>query len=139
MDELNTLLQDVKFADAHWVLLIPSALMALDVLTGFIHAWATGHLKSYRMREGLGRKAGEATVLIIGLLFTAGLNLPNYVMAGFSLYIILMELVSICENLKKMGVKIPKFIERALGEIEEKIQNDSDKDKGGDENGGHSG
>lgn len=136
MDELNVLLQDVRFTDACWVLLIPFALMALDVLTGFVHAWTTGHLKSYRMREGLGRKAGEATVLIIGLLFTAGLNLPNYVMTGFSLYIILMELVSICENLKKMGVKIPKFIERALYGFEEKIQNDT---KDGDDDEGHSG
>ena len=137
MDELNVLLQDVKFTDACWVLLIPFSLMALDVLTGVIHAWSIGHIKSYRMREGLGRKSGEATVLIIGMLFTSGLNLPTYVMAGFSLYIILMELVSICENLKKMGVKIPKFIERALGEIEEKIQNDS-KD-GDDKDGRHSG
>lgn len=126
MGEHHISLSDVQFTNAYWVLLIPFALMALDVLTGVIHAWSIGHLKSYRMREGLGRKAGEVTILVMGLLFTEGFNLPAYIMAGFSLYIVLMELISISENLKKMGVKIPKFIERALGELEEKIQNDSE-------------
>lgn len=125
MDKFNELLSDVQFADAYWVLLIPCALMAIDILTGLVHAWSTGHLKSYRMREGLGRKFGEVSVLVIGLLFTVGLRLPDYIMGGFSLYIILMELLSILENLNKMGVKIPKFVKNALEDIEDKIQNNS--------------
>lgn len=43
---------------------------------------------------------------------------------------IFMELVSICENLRKLGIPIPKFVERALGEIKNKIQNDSGDDGG---------
>lgn len=125
MDIMNIDFTSVQFRNAYWVLLLPCALMAIDVLTGVTHAWATGHLKSYRMREGLGRKAGEISILIIGVLFTVAINLPPYIMAGFSLYIIVMELVSICENLRKLGIKIPKFVERALGEVEEKIQNGS--------------
>ncbi len=133
MDEIHEILKELSFADAYWVLLIPCALMALDVLTGVIQAWSSGHIKSYRMREGLGRKFGEVTILIIGGLFTIGLNIPSYIMAGFSLYIIIMELISLCENLDKMGVKIPKFIKKALGEINEEIQNGSkDEKEGGD-------
>lgn len=125
MDVINIGFSDVQFTNAYWVLFLPCALMALDVLTGITHAWMTGHLKSYRMREGLGRKAGELTILVMGALFTAAISLPQYIMGFFSLYIVVMELVSICENLKKLGIPIPKFVERALGEVEEKIQNGS--------------
>lgn len=130
MDISSIDFSSVEFANAYWVLFLPCALMAVDVLTGVIHAWVTGHLKSYRMREGLGRKAGEMAILVIGVLFTVAFNLPLYIMSFFSLYIIFMELVSICENLRKLGIPIPKFVERALGEIKNKIQNDSDDDGG---------
>ena len=135
MDVMNIDFSDVQFTNAYWVLFLPCALMALDVLTGVTHAWMTGHLKSYRMREGLGRKAGELTILVMGALFTAAISLPPYIMGFFSLYIIVMELVSICENLKKLGIPIPKFIDRALGNIENKIQNGSDTKKEDDANG----
>lgn len=126
MNEISEMLQDVSFQDGGWVLLVPVCLMGIDVLTGVIHAWATGHLKSYRMREGLGRKAGEIAILYVGLLFTIGMNLPKYILPGLSFYIMLMEVVSICENLKKLGVPIPKFLDKALASMNEKIQNDSE-------------
>lgn len=135
MDVMNIDFSDVQFTNAYWVLFLPCALMALDVLTGVTHAWMTGHLKSYRMREGLGRKAGELTILVMGALFTAAISLPPYIMGFFSLYIVVMELVSICENLKKLGIPIPKFVDRALGNIENKIQNGSDTEKEDDADG----
>lgn len=135
MDVMSIDFSDVQFTNAYWVLFLPCALMALDVLTGVTHAWMTGHLKSYRMREGLGRKAGELTILVMGALFTAAISLPPYIMGFFSLYIVVMELVSICENLKKLGIPIPKFVDRALGNIENKIQNGSDTEKEEDANG----
>lgn len=135
MDVMSIDFSDVQFTNAYWVLFLPCALMALDVLTGVTHAWMTGHLKSYRMREGLGRKAGELTILVMGALFTAAISLPPYIMGFFSLYIVVMELVSICENLKKLGIPIPRFVDRALGNIENKIQNGSDTEKEDDANG----
>lgn len=135
MNVMSIDFSDVQFTNAYWVLFLPCALMALDVLTGVTHAWMTGHLKSYRMREGLGRKAGELTILVMGALFTAAISLPPYIMGFFSLYIVVMELVSICENLKKLGIPIPKFVDRALGNIENKIQNGSDTEKEDDADG----
>lgn len=98
--------------------------MIIDFLTGIIHAWATGHLKSYKMREGLMKKFAEISVLAVGVLFECGLGLPSYVLSWFSVYIIFMELVSICENLKKMGMPIPKFIEKAFSSIDKIQQHD---------------
>lgn len=125
MNEITNIFTDVSFHEGGWIMLIPVTLMGIDVLTGVIHAWATGHLKSYKMREGLGRKFGEIMILFIGQLFTAGMNFPFYLLSAFSLYIILMETVSICENLKKLGVPIPKFVDKALTSMNEEIQNGS--------------
>lgn len=123
MDTVTEWISNVRFTTDNWIFLLPCALMALDVLTGVVHAWASGHLKSYRMREGLGRKFGEVSILVIGGLFTQGVGLPVYIFGWFSIYIIVMELISICENLDKLGVPIPRFIKRALGQVNENIQN----------------
>ena len=128
MDEVTNFIDQVSFRDGGWVFLIPCSLMCFDILTGVIHAWATGHLKSYRMREGLGRKAGEVSVLAIGQIFESGLNLPVYILYMFSFYIIIMELISICENLDKMGFPIPAFVKKALASAKNEIQNGSEKD-----------
>lgn len=134
MDEITNILDNVSFQDGGWVLLIPACLMAIDVLTGVVHAWSTGHLKSYKMREGLGRKFGEISILCVGQIFTMGLNIPMYILSFLSIYVMFMETVSICENLKKLGVPIPRFIDKALASMNEQIQNGI-KEKEGDADG----
>jgi phage-related holin len=60
------------------------------------------------------------------------MNLPVYILGFLALYIIFMEVVSIIENLRKMGIKIPKFIDKALAAIDEAIDNNTtggDKDE----------
>ena len=131
MDILE-MLQMFQSTNNYRVLIVPFALMVFDFITGISHAWATGHLKSYRMREGLNKKVGEITMIIIGCLFNWALNVPKYVIYGIVLYVIIMELISICENLDKMGVPIPKFIKKALRNAEYKIQNDDPNKKDGD-------
>ena len=122
MEELKAL-AGIKFADDYWVLLLPCSLMAIDFLTGFINAWLTGHIKSYVMREGLAKKCGEVALLVAGEILTLGLSVPVYIVAGVSIYIILMEIISLFENLEKLGVPIPKFIKRALGNVGEAVNN----------------
>lgn len=123
--EFSDILNKASFRDNYWVIIIPSVLMVLDILTGVIHAWATGHLKSYKMREGLNHKAGELCVLLIGELFTYGMQLPAVFIHAVSGYVIFMELISIIENLDKMGVPMPKFVTSALRNAKDKIDNPS--------------
>lgn len=130
--DISEMLQMFQSTNNYRVLIVPFALMVFDFITGISHAWATGHLKSYRMREGLNKKVGEITMIIIGCLFNWALNVPKYVIYGIVLYVIIMELISICENLDKMGVPIPKFIKKALRNAEYKIQNDDPNKKDGD-------
>lgn len=127
--EFSDILNKASFRDNYWVIIIPSVLMVLDILTGVIHAWATGHLKSYKMREGLNHKAGELCVLLIGELFTYGMQLPAVFINAVSGYVILMELISIIENLDKMGVPMPKFVTSALRNAKDKIDNPSESER----------
>lgn len=122
MNNFTNILDKVKFANEIWVFIIPGVLMAIDILTGSLNAWAKSNFKSFKMREGLVKKCGEITILAIGQLFTVGLVLPTYIMSGISFYIIFMELISICENLQKMGVPIPKFIKKALDDTEKALE-----------------
>lgn len=122
----NDILSNIKFRNEYWMLIIPSVLMVLDILTGVIHAWATGHLKSYKMREGLNHKSGELCVLLVGVILSYGMQLPAIFMIGLSVYIIFMELISIMENLDRMGVKFPKFIRDAFRNAKDKLENSDD-------------
>lgn len=123
MENFNDIVEAIKFRDDAWIFLVPFSLMVFDILTGVIHAWAIGHLKSYRMREGLSRKFAEISVLVIVQIFVYGMNIPKCILSFFSIYVCFMEVVSLCENLKKMGVKLPKFIDKALASMEKQLQN----------------
>lgn len=122
MEDFRKVLESVKFVNEIWVFMIPGILMAVDILTGSLNAWAKRDFKSYKMRQGLVKKCGEVTILGISELFTIGMILPTYIMSGVSFYIIFMELISICENLQKMGVPIPKFIKKALSDTEKALE-----------------
>lgn len=134
MEELKTLISTFNFTNQTWTLITPIVLMAIDILTGVTNAWIKGEIKSSVLRKGLGKKMGEILILAIGELFLFGMSLPVAILNGISLYIIVMELISICENLEKLGVPIPKFIKKALASTEEKINEDSkDKDENKEE------
>ena len=121
MNDMNDALQNLKFSKEFWVVLMPSILMAIDVVTGFVNAWARRIIKSSVMRQGLARKFGELVVIGIAQLFFYAVGMPKYAVVGISTYIIRMELISICENLDKLGVPIPKFIKKALTKAEEQF------------------
>lgn len=140
MEDFRKVLESVKFVNEVWVFMIPGILMAIDILTGSLNAWAKRDFKSFKMRQGLVKKCGEVTILGIGELFTIGMILPTYIMSGISFYIIFMELISICENLQKMGVPIPKFIKKALSDTEKALEDKEsvDSKKEDTDNGGKS-
>jgi len=140
MEDFKKILESVKFVNEVWVFVIPGILMAIDILTGSLNAWAKRDFKSFKMRQGLVKKCGEVTILGIGELFTIGMILPTYIMSGISFYIIFMELISICENLQKMGVPIPKFIKKALSDTEKAFEDKEsvDSKKEDTDNGGNS-
>lgn len=136
MDEINALLEKIHFTSSLWVIAIPIILMTVDIFTGLINAWIKKEVDSSKLRKGLGKKIGEIATLFVGEIFIVGLNVSSMLVSGISIYLIVMELISICENLEKLGVPIPSFIRKALAVTNDNIVNDKPKEDKEEENSG---
>lgn len=117
---------ELNFVNDWAMLLVPCCFIFLDYITGIIKACYKGEFKSSIMRKGLTKKCGEVIIIVCFELLTAFVGLPKYIETFMCLYIILMEFMSIIENLKSMGVKIPSFIDKALTDQSEKMDKGDD-------------
>jgi len=111
-------LSNFHFRNEILELIAPVVMMTIDFLTGTFGAWMMHTFKSQKMRTGLTKKVGEMAILVVGALLSYALRLPPQIMAGISLYIIYMELMSICENAKKMGAPLPGFVSKVLDTVD---------------------
>lgn len=129
MEDIIQVVSQFKFRNELWVLFIPLGLMAIDVLTGIIKAWAHNDFKSAIMRAGLAKKAGEIMILVVGELISYGLMMPDIIMNGISFYIIFMEIMSIMENADELGIPIPKFVRDVINNVDDKLQHGDQKEE----------
>ena len=116
-------LQSFRFRNEWWILVLPISLMAIDVVTGLLKAFVTKTFQSSVLRAGGCKKAGEVAVLGVGELFTCALVLPDYVMIMVSAYIVFMEIMSILENVDKLGVPIPAFVRDVVNNVDDQLYN----------------
>lgn len=114
-------LLNLNFASEAWQVLVPLVLMVLDIITGYYNAWRKKKTKSSKMRDGMGKKIAELAYILIGFLFSHafGLSAVSYFI---SIYIIYMELISVAENCKKLGVKMPDALSEKLDTDEKKTK-----------------
>ena len=129
MEEIYSFVSQFSFRNELWVLFIPLGLMAIDILTGIVKAWAQNDFKSAVMRAGLAKKAEEILILVAGELISFGLMLPDAVMNGVSFYIIFMEGMSILENVDELGIPVPGFIKKVINNVDEQLKHDDLKDE----------
>lgn len=118
---MKYIFEHVHFNSETWRFILPFIMMGIDIVTGLIYAWSSSTFRSAKMRSGLSKKAGEAIILILGELATYGLGLPDEIMTAISVYIIVMELMSVIENLDKLGVPVPSFIRTKINNNGEEI------------------
>ena len=128
---MNNLLE-FKFASTIWQIVLPLVLKVVDIVTGYYNAWKNNEVQSKKMRDGIGKKIAELTYILIGFLFAEAFNVAP-ISQFVSIYIIYMELVSVAENCKKLGVKMPKMISDKLKaeqpNLDTKIKKDTKKSK----------
>ena len=129
MEDILQFVEQFHFRNELWVLFIPLGLMAVDVLTGIIKAWAHNDFQSAIMRAGLAKKAGEILILVVGELISYGMILPDTIMNGISFYIIFMEVMSIMENADELGIPVPKFVRDVINNVDDKLQNGDKKEE----------
>lgn len=134
MEDIIQFVSQFHFRNELWVLFIPLGLMAIDVLTGIIKAWAHNDFQSAIMRAGLAKKAGEIMILVVGELVSYGLMLPDVIMNCISFYIIFMEVMSILENADELGIPVPKFVRDVINNVDDKLQHGDDHKEDNDAN-----
>lgn len=116
------------------VFAIVCAFVLLDVVSGLAAAIKNKELSSSVMHEGLYNKLGEVLLLVVAMFvatilevypFTE-LGIPPEVMYLVALYITLMELISILENICKLNPSLPIAKILAIFDIEVDGSGDDD-------------
>ena len=127
MEDIIQIVGQFNFRNEWWVLFTPLIFMGVDILTGVVRAWVGKEFKPSVMRTGLGKKAGEIAILIVGELLSYALGLPDIIMNLTSFYIIFMEFVSVCENVDQLGIPIPSFIKNAINNVDNELHRKEEK------------
>lgn len=91
-----------------------SILVVADVISGVIKAWKQGRLRSRTLRDGLIASIGELFMLLLCILAAELVPITSIVVFAVLLFMVLKELISICENLLEIGVKLPNFLIKGL-------------------------
>ena len=121
-------LRNISFTHRYWILFLPLFLMAADVITGWIQATINETWDSTKMRVGLYRKSGEILVIVIAYVIYAAINLPVDMPAFIAGYIIIMEIISVAENLDEAGLPVPRWVTRRLKKVADDLSEEEDPD-----------
>ena len=123
-------LSTFSYSHIYWIFLLPLIGAGADVATGWIQATINGKWASNVMRTGLYRKTGELLIVVLG--FVAEQAVPVVaecrLATWISLYIVIMECISVLENLDQAGVGFPKSILKKLGRLKDEMDGDEDND-----------
>ena len=102
------IITELNFSNVAWQIITPLIFSVADIVTGYIQAIINKNIESSVMRAGLLRKCLLIVVLILSEVIQFAFNLPH-ISAIISIYIVLMELMSILENLTKAGIDFGKL------------------------------
>ena len=108
------MIDELAYSHTYWIFLLPLVMIAADVLSGWIQATINSTWDSTKMRKGLFRKGGEMLVVVIAWIVGIAVPMDINIAVFFSAYIVLMELVSVIENLDLAGIPMPVWIIKRL-------------------------
>ena len=110
-------LTELQFSHLYWVFLLPAVCAAADIITGWLQATINSCWDSTKMRKGLYRKGGEMLVVFLAYIIYIAVRIPVEIVKGVVIYIVIMEIVSVIENLDLAGVPMPTWITHRLKKI----------------------
>lgn len=116
-------LLNIKYTADYWIIALPAIMALADILTGFLQAQINGTKNSSVMRKGLYRKTGELATIGLTWVVCIAVGLGNAIPMFSSLYVVLMEALSIFENLKSAGVPVPEFITKKAQRMADDVNN----------------
>ena len=105
---MEELIETLTFSNIFWQVITPLIFSGLDILTGYIQAVINKNVDSKIMREGLLHKCLLIVAIIVGYVveFAFGIKAVAQVI---TIYICLMEIMSILENLQKAGLDLGRL------------------------------
>lgn len=113
-------LSQIHFTAPYWELLLPCIGAGADIITGWLQATINGTWDSTKMRRGLYRKIGEIMVVVLAWVVGVAIVLPVDIAQMAAIYILIMEGISILENLDQAGINIP-ILKKILKKAQESI------------------
>lgn len=108
---IEQIISSLNFTNIFWQSGATLIFMVGDIISGIVQAVINKNLDSQKMREGILRKILLILVVILSFIFQYAFNIP-VISKVVCIYIIIMEIISILENLKKAGIDLGK-----LGEL----------------------
>lgn len=110
MEDIKIIIETLNFSNMTWQILTPIIFSICDIITGFIQAIINKNVDSTKMRTGLLHKILILVILILSFVLDATFSL-SICSKIVSIYIIVMEITSIIENITKAGINIGKLTE----------------------------
>lgn len=123
MEMIINSLPKMKFVNEFIFYLVPLIFMLCDVVSGLAKAYVQKNIISHKMRSGIIKKCGEMMIILLTAIVVYSVQWPHQIIAIVSVYMILMETISIMENLDGLGVPIPKWIEKTINNVATDIDN----------------
>lgn len=106
-------------------IIVLMVMMVIDYLSGMSVAWSTGELSSKIGAKGIVKKVGYMALIAVAMgvdyLIYSGIAAAN-IEVGYNMWfgllvavwLIINEMISILENLSKLGVPIPEFLKKII-------------------------
>lgn len=121
-------------------ILILCVVMIIDYITGMIAAWKSKSLSSKKGAFGIVKKICYLFLVCVGIgvdwliysgLQSMGVSLGISMFFGVlvTIWLIINELISILENLKKIGVPLPSFLSAIVNRLKHTTENVAEGEK----------
>ena len=106
-------------------IIVLMVMMIIDYLSGMSVAWSEGTLSSRVGAKGIVKKVGYMALIVVAMgvdyLIYSGITAAN-IEVGYNMWfgllvavwLIINEMISILENLSKLGVPIPDFLTKII-------------------------
>lgn len=112
--------------------------MIIDYTTGMLSAWLNAELSSKKGIKGIVKKVSYlalvAVAMIVDWLIFQGLQQINvdlnyrvFFAVLVTVWLIINELISVLENLSRMGVPIPNFLKKMIDRLKTTVDNKGDE------------
>lgn len=97
-------------------------LVIADWLSGWAAAWINGELKSRKGYYGIARKVAIFLIVVVAHFIDVALGNLNYFQNAVIFFYLANELLSIIENVGRMGVPMPDVLRNAVKIFESRSQ-----------------